>query len=198
MLQRKLDKYHPLNYLGYSIIVFPHLFCSLELGWGEFNTGLGPGALYLIAIISGAVGGAFCGQTYPVPGALGGIVGSVGALFAAAMVLSQVDSIRNGTITLVALAGSLPGFGLFFVLAVIQDMLYPPPNRIVSSSTQHKPKSGPDLSFLNEAPSQPYSPPVQQPSLVACPYCGMQLANDPQLSRQAVQCPNCQGAFQMP
>ena len=33
---------------------------------------------------------------------------------------------------------------------------------------------------------------------VACPHCGMQLQNDPQLAGQSVACPSCTGHFQMP
>lgn len=198
MLQRELDRWHPLKFLGTAIITPPLIFCSMELGWQQFNTGLSPAILYLIAIFFGGLGGVFCGQTYPVPGALGGIVGTVGGLLAASAVLSQVDSIQTSVLTLVTLAGSLPGFGLFFLLAFAQDAVYPAPQRPAPSSTQQRRKRGPDLGFLNETPSQANPPAAPPGSMVSCPYCGMQLANDPRLSGQAVQCPNCHGAFQMP
>ena len=39
---------------------------------------------------------------------------------------------------------------------------------------------------------------MSRPSTVACPHCRMSVVNDGRLAGQIVNCPGCQGQFQMP
>jgi len=77
-------------------------------------------------LICGAVSGTFLGARYPVPGLIGGAVSGVGALYAVALVLDNVDSVYSLFLVIAGMIGALPGLIVYFVLKLVQDAAMPP------------------------------------------------------------------------
>lgn len=110
--------------VGLWVALLPNIFCSAEMvpGWG-FNLGLSHTLLYVIALTGGAIGGGLMGGRYFLAGIAGGLLGSLGALWAVVAYLAAVDTSYSAIMAIVALAGALPGIGLGIGLGYLQKRL---------------------------------------------------------------------------
>lgn len=118
-----------LEKIGGAIIGICMVFCVFEIvpGWGLLGRFIGldwpPAVYYLIALVSGAVGGFLVGNRYCVPGMIGYAIGSVCALFAASFPLYYVESMHSGILFALAIGGLIPGALIHQGLKRVQDSL---------------------------------------------------------------------------
>jgi hypothetical protein len=113
--------------IGGAIFGLSIVFCSMEMvpGWGIFHLNWPPGAFYLIMLICGGVSGLFFAAEYPLPGLIAGAISGLGALYAIALVLENVDSVYDVFLVIAGLVGALPGVGVYFALKLAQDAIAP-------------------------------------------------------------------------
>ncbi|MDQ7779158.1 MAG: hypothetical protein RDV41_05560 [Planctomycetota bacterium] len=102
---------------GGYIFAIAVIFCSMEMvpGWGFLKLGWPPLVFYIISGVCGAIGGMLYVRC-PGAGFMAGAVAALGALFATALVLEQVDEVHSIVLVIVGLVGILPGVGLYYLL----------------------------------------------------------------------------------
>lgn len=118
-----------LEKIGGAILGIGVILCVMEIvpGWGLLGRLLGlewpPAVYYVIALLSGAVGGFLLGNRYCVPGMIGYAIGAVCALFVASFPLYYVESIHSGLLFVLAMFGLIPGVVIHRGLKYVQDSL---------------------------------------------------------------------------
>lgn len=115
-----------LQKAGLAVFVIGNIVASEEMvpGWG-FNMGLPRPALYALALVTGAVGGAMIAAGYVLPGIVGGTIASLGALWVTTMYLASVTTSHSAIMFLCGAAGSIPGIAIGFGLKFVQDKMRP-------------------------------------------------------------------------
>lgn len=107
---------------GLIVFVVTNMIAADELvpGWG-FHMGLPRAALYALALVGGAVGGALVCGPFAIAGAVGGAIAALGALLTTIAYLSSVTTSYSAIMALVAMAGALPGIAIGFGLFKLQQ-----------------------------------------------------------------------------
>jgi hypothetical protein len=118
-----------------SVFGLSIIFCSFESvdGWEIFHVGWPQWAYFAIVLVTGTLAGAAYGKRYWLPGALGGAVAGVGALFAIGLPLRVLPLVNRSLLLLFAAVGCLPGVGFFWLLRMLQDRI---PERIERKPSQ--------------------------------------------------------------
>jgi len=116
----------PPGKLGFMIICLSICFCCREMvpGWGIF--GMSGFVGILIVTVTGLIGGALIGGRYPVPGAIAGAIGSIGAAIATILHLRAVVETETAALVVMGFLGAAPGFVLYFPLKIGQKLFFPP------------------------------------------------------------------------
>jgi hypothetical protein len=116
-----------IQLIGIFIFVITLAFCAKELvpGWSTFHLGWPNSTYYLIAAVSGAIGGALIGNRYLIAGLISGPIASAGALFMISWHLSWSDRTSNVIEVLFGALGCLPGLAVYGVLAFVQKAIWP-------------------------------------------------------------------------
>ena len=106
--------------VGVAIAGLSLVFCAIAMfpDWGMFDIEWPRRTFYLIMVVAGGLGGALMAGRFFLQGFISGIVGGPCALFPLAQVMERVDVIYIDVALLLALAGTLPGIGLFRLLVV--------------------------------------------------------------------------------
>ena len=115
--------------IGGAIFGLAIVFCSMEMvpGWGIFHLDWPRWVFYTIMLICGGASGTFLAARYPLPGLIAGAVSGLGALYAIALVLDNVESVYDVFLAIAGLIGALPGVIVYVVLKLVQDAIAPPP-----------------------------------------------------------------------
>lgn len=112
----KKDEYTWVQNIGIWIVMIPLVICGMEMvpGWGFMGLNWNPVWFYLVAGMTGMVGGAMVAKEEWFAGLVAGPFVSIGALFATALVLQNVKATNNLVLTLVGMIGAIPGFLLYY------------------------------------------------------------------------------------
>ena len=115
-------QYDTLEKAGLLCFVIGNMFAADELvpGWG-FHLGLSHRALYLIAVASGAIGGAMIIHRRPLAGIVGGAIAGLGALATVSWYLAQVNVSHSAIMALLGMIGAIPGILVGFGVKKLQD-----------------------------------------------------------------------------
>jgi len=124
----KLDS--PAQKFGFFLFGLSIWFCGEEMvpAWSRFNLDWPSEVFYGIMAVSSAISGMLIARNYLIPGLVGGLLAGPGGLFAAALLLENVNSIHGLIIVVVGLVGCLPGVGVGFGLKALQDRFAQPPD----------------------------------------------------------------------
>lgn len=114
--------------IGGAIFGLAIVFCSMEMvpGWGIFHLEWPRWVFYTVMLICGAASGTFLAARYPVPGLIAGAISGVGALYAVALVLDNVESVYDVFLVIAGMIGAVPGVIVYVVLKLVQDAAMPP------------------------------------------------------------------------
>jgi uncharacterized membrane protein (UPF0136 family) len=82
--------------------------------------------LVLIAAVGGLIGGALYAPSHRIAGAVGGLVSGPLVALAVYFFLRDRDKAYRLAVVLVAVLASLPGIGVYFVLRLLTDAIFPP------------------------------------------------------------------------
>jgi hypothetical protein len=102
------------------------LFCGFESvsGWETFHVGWPQWVYFAIVLGTGTLAGAAYGGRYWLPGALGGAVAGVGALFAVSLPLRVLPIVNRSLFFMVAALGCVPGVGLYMLMRRLQERIH--------------------------------------------------------------------------
>ncbi len=115
--------------IGGIILGLGVYYTMLEMvpGWGLIGAILGlqgpPVVYYMIASLSGAVGGFLMGNGYCLPGMIGGFIGAIGAVLVGSYRLYHMESVYTLFLLFLTLVGSIPGILVFALLRFLQDSI---------------------------------------------------------------------------
>jgi hypothetical protein len=100
---------------------------GLALGGFHGGTSWSVFAWLCVSLPGGAIGGLLLAPKHRISGAIGGIIGAPCALMALYLYSRNRDVIFRAEASLISFLGGLPGFGVFFVLRLISDLVFPAP-----------------------------------------------------------------------
>ncbi len=111
--------------LGILILGFTVVSPGLALGGFEGGTDWSILGWLCVSIVGGFFGGFLLAPKHRISGAIGGMLGAPCALLALYLYSRGRQQMFRAEAGLISFLGGLPGFGVFFVLRLISDAVFP-------------------------------------------------------------------------
>src|SRR4051794_8481355 len=121
------DRMSPLQTVGMLIIVVTAGIPGLHLAGFWSGTSIPLGIWLLVAAVGGIVGGLLMAPDYRIAGAIGGLLAGPLGLLSVFLYCRGRESVHNVELVFIPGIGSLRGVGFYFLMRLLTDPLFPPP-----------------------------------------------------------------------
>jgi hypothetical protein len=128
-VERKNIMFSVGQIFGLLILGFTVVAPGLALGGFQGGTDWSLLGWLCVSIAGGAVGGFLLAPKHRISGAIGGMIGAPFSLLALYLYSRGRQQMFRAEAGLISFLGGLPGFGVFFVLRLISDALFPAPRK---------------------------------------------------------------------
>ena len=111
--------------IGGIILVFTGIIPGLSLGGFHGGTGWSILAWLAVSLVGGFVAGLLIAPSHRIAGAVGGMIGAPLGMLALYLYSSRRETMYRAEAFIIWLIGALPGLGIYFVLRLLIDLVFP-------------------------------------------------------------------------